>query len=212
MSMTTSDILRFTARQEYLGQVLENVFFYEVVNVPNDPTFLNPYDAILASFETRWGVQVRTIQGTQLAHRNYRVDNLSNGFDFRELNINLFGGAGGQPMPSYVALAVRLHRGSNITRDGQKRIAGLTEVEVDGNLHQLNATNVAQIEDAHKGTLVSQTGNVPYAVPVIIGRINTGTPTAPHYVLDLTKRNPVVDASIKATVSTQNSRKPGRGI
>lgn len=114
-------------------------------------------------------------------------------------------GSSPQGLPPFCAVAARLNVGTRVTRPGQKRFAGLLEIDQDNGLLASSVASVAQ--DTMDFMIQSMTLGVPAATmvlkPVVCRKDAVGTVTA-HQGIE--------SASIGLYVSTQNSRKFGRGM
>lgn len=206
------DILKITANQTLLNQVVQNVFFYQVTALPTGIEPYGPYEYIATRFNAGWGIGIRSMQSSALNHTVYRVDNVSNGIDFGEYTVNTPGGISGEVSPSFEAINFLLRRETGITRNGSKRIGGIPESLVTGNTIVMSDTDKANYEAIFAEPLVTDDSvPVAFAFPVIVGRmLYTPVDGDPYYVLDLTKINPIQSALMTA-VSTQRSRKAGKG-
>jgi len=208
--LSLGDILRITAQQIYQGQRMNNVFFYECVNIPDDVEGQTVYDTLLASFNSRWGLPTRGTQHVDCQHQLYRLENLTQGFDFAELALTANGTVTGDPEPSFVSYAVKLVRGSGITRNGSKRVGGLAEGTVTGNTLTFTSGERTALAELYTQPLEEAGSGDPLAVPVIVGRTLVPASSPPRYELDLAKINPIIGAIITVP-TTQNTRKVGRG-
>lgn len=209
MAVVTGDILRFTMIQELLGETCINVDFRRYVDVGGSG---NTYEELLSEYVTDFTNEVGVIQSVLLNYNLCRVENLSNGIEFAEQSITDSGLWTGEVLPSAVAVTVKLNRETKITRNGSKRIAGIGETAVIGNDVQYGASTIAQVEtffgddiDIGDGTTVNDALLEPY----IIGRTLNASGV---YELDLNKQNPVTSATLNLKISSQNSRKPQKGI
>lgn len=213
MSPVIGNILKFTLSQSFLGQLTQNVLFYRLTAVPTPPDGVNVYDNMLLRINAQIGIAMRNLQSTECTHTIYRVDNLTNGIDFFEHTFNVDGENGGDPAPSFNALNFILRRSTLLTRNGSKRLGGLSEAISSGNTYTGSPSNLAALETAMGTPLL--TGDVtpdPFADPVIVGRVLYTPPTGdPYYKLDLSLINAVQSCSFTA-VSTQRSRKAGKGV
>lgn len=197
------DVLQILFEQELLGQVIRNVFGY-VVSVA-DPA---------ATMEDVADRMIIEIGDVQLTFQNNAVNavlctakNLDNPDEFQEVAWVGSGGhaSDGPVLPSYVAAGFKLLRGDVDTRNGSKRVAGIGEDVVsnndwDGSVGPAVLTYV----DALAATIFI-TPSTMEIMPVIIGRDPiTGQP-------DTGRIAPVIEAQANPQITTQNSRKAGRG-
>lgn len=212
MSAAVGDILKVTLHETFLGQKIENVFFYRLTGVPS-PAAGETFEQLVAErFNVVVAFHVRAIQSTFCLNTIIRVDNITNGIDFYELTVGVAGDLAADPLASFDAINFVLRRTTGITRNGSKRIGGLTENGVSGNTVIIAAGTLNPLEASLSADLVTADAvPVAFAEPVIVGRIFDPTVGASGgYVLDLTKINPIASASATA-VSTQRSRKAGHG-
>lgn len=139
------------------------------------------------------------------------VDNLSGGLLFGDYEEAFNGGKGDTPMPSFNALSVKQVVGSRETRAGYKRIPFITEDINIGGVADLTTEERDEIEAWYGDTFMVQdqvtSDNIGLIAPVIIGRVNVGTPEAPEYELDLEVQNLVIDAIVQEKITSQISRK-----
>lgn len=208
MALNIGDIVKVTDVQNFLGQEVLNVYFYEVTAAPEVAGDNTPYEQICASFNADVRIYALPIQSVQLTHSVTRVDNLTNGLDFAEVAVSVAGQDNGAPLASFYALNFILRRTTKLTRNGSKRLAGITENNVDGNGWSNSYTPLNNYGNAVASPLLDAaepTAN-PFASPVIVGRRLVGE----KYEYDLSKINPIASAGVTA-VSTQRSRKVGHG-
>jgi hypothetical protein len=213
MAIALDNVLKITQNQSYLGQLVQNVYFYSVIAVPTVPDGTDPYEYALQRFNATVGIKMRPLQSTALNHTIYRVDNLSNGIDFYELAINVPGGMAEEASPSYNALNFILRRSNLLTRNGSKRVGGIGEAASNGNTCIISPTVLQDYANAVAGGLLTADATpTVWATSVIVGRtLEVDSEGKETYVLDLTKINPIQSAGFTA-MSTQRSRKAGHGI
>lgn len=202
--MQVGDVLRITACQEILSQRVCNIFFYSVALWTGNATLQD----ILNEFKTDVVDKVTPLQSGALEWVNLRLDNVSNDLDFQEMAISAFGGkSAATPASSFVASSWRLIVGTKLTRAGYKRFAGVTPSQIVNNDYQPNdAPAVGNLETAlqaelHDGTFPGTDFRI---TPVVVGRNTDGS-------YDLNRVNPIDSCGMMTYVTSQNSRKPGRG-
>lgn len=114
-------------------------------------------------------------------------------------------GSAAEFLPTFNAAGVRLNVGTRVTRPGQKRFCGL--VESDNNSGSLTAGVLTAIDNAMVVMIASMTLGAPAATmvlrPVVTRKDATGVVTA---------HQPIGSYSTNNLVTSQVSRKPGRGI
>lgn len=213
MSLAVGDIVKITDFQVSIDQDAENVYFYRIDAIPTPASGLTVDEEVCGAFNADVRIFMLPFQSDQCSHRVTRMDNVTNGVDFATVSSTVFGLLSGDPEPSFVAANFVLRRSTLITRNGSKRVAGLSEGSVNGNNWVGSSGDLAAYATALAAPLMDNTlpTPVPFATPVIVGRkiVGTGSHGA-IYGLDLTKINPIASAAFTA-VSTQRSRKVGHG-
>lgn len=200
------DILQIKAFSTVQGRECLNVFHYRV----------NPFAVIdptsnLPELALTWANAYRELVMTSLSinTRLYRVivENLTDGAQFTDQSVNLFGAVSQDEMPSFVSIGVTLRRATKLTRNGSKRFAGVCELSVVNGAMSLTAGQKGNME-TFCGQIPELSGvnqpTVKYNLDVVIvGRSLVNG----EYVLDLSKVNNVLNAQVNARATTQNTRK-----
>lgn len=203
---STNDIIRIVALGTYLNQEISNVFFYKIG--AGSTGALIP-EAWLTDWATLFEFEVLASLATSLTYNRLVFDNLTDGLEFADVVIDINGGRLGDPLPSSVAMGVKLARTTKVTRNGSKRYPGITEETGNGNSIILTQPAIDLIEGFHTQVLnipdYDGAGGNLNLLNVIVGRTKN---LEGVYELDLTKVNTVSDAEVKAQLTTQNSRKP----
>lgn len=196
--MAIGDRFQLIDAQYYLGQGILNVFHYKAIagSTPNAQYLVAGY---LVSVMT----PMRACQDVDMEHISITALNLDDTSDFWvevPTSGNLGTYTGTHPLASWVALSFMYHRADRAVRNGWKRIAGIDEEVVAGNeVVSGFMTTVNALASAFASTIdVSGTQYVP-----VIVRKNV-VPTAS---LDFA----ITGVSFRA-LTTQNTRKPGRGM
>lgn len=204
MAVALGDLLQITAFQEYLGQVCLNVFYFRWSSAPTvDNSYLEP---LWNDFRDEVLDFMIPLQVEQVIHNNLQIKNLSNGVDFYEDDPNLTGSIEApdtEILPSYFALGFKMIRDSLVTRNGSKRIVGVPEGNVSGNEYVGDPVAISDFENALVANL--EVGLVTVAFPIIVKR-PIPTPAGSDYVYSS------VNGAQFQGVTTQNTRKQGRGI
>lgn len=203
MGVALGDLLQFTAYQEFLGEQMLNVFYYRWFSVPAPDNVI--YDELGDDFVDSVIAAMRGVQVQQVEYTKLQIKNLSNGIDFSERDLDLTGvisASDDNLEPSFMALAWQLVRDSLVTRSGSKRVGGLIEGSIAGNEFVGSMTQIDPITSAFQYQL--HAGLVAVAAPVIVKR-PIPVPAGSSYVY-----SSVADVIFKG-VSTQNTRKKGRG-
>lgn len=214
MALNVGDIVKLTDVQTYGLQLVENVYFYRITAIPVPFTDMTVDESVAHAFQSVIPVAAIPLQHGGLLHSIVRMDNVTNGIDFVEIPVGSNGSASGDPEPSFMALNFVLRRSNGLTRNGSKRLGGITEDEVNGNAFAGSTSALNNFVAALSAKLKDFTLPTPaeFAEPVIVGRkLVTTTGGKSYYELDLTKINPVATAGFTA-LSTQRSRKVGHGV
>jgi len=197
------DVIQIVTEQTLLGQVIRNVFGY-VVSLADPVTTV---EEIADQFILQVAIVMLPMQTPEVSSVGVSVRNLDNPEEFIEKD---WVGVGtnvtsGPVMPSYVASGFKLLRSDVDTRNGSKRIAGLGEDEVtDNTWNNSGSATTLDFLDALADILFALPG-LTEMLPVIIGRDPiTGQP-------DTGRISPVLEAQANPLVTTQISRKAGRG-
>lgn len=204
MAIGLGDLLQITDFQQHLAQQNLNVYYYRCTSITGlDDT---AYNAILDWFVTNILTPVKNIQVGNLYHDRLLIQNLSNGVDFvdRPLTTVVNGTRPGESMPGFVAWGFRMLRETLATRNGAKRIGGVSETDTYAGVPIPGMTTpLTNVANALKADVVI--GLVTIAEPVIVKRPIT-VPMGTGYVY-----SSVGGADFRG-VTSQNTRKPGRGV
>lgn len=195
---SVGDILRINGCQSLFGQQVCNVFYYVVGTWTGNSSLQDVAD----KFKDEVINRIKTVQSNALTWEAIKIDNITDGVEFYEEGIDIQGdGAGSPPLPSYVALGVKMGRKTKLTRNGSKRIAGLKEDDVQDNEHVLSVGEQANITLAVSAQLEDAQPAVNFGLePVIVGRNSDGT-------YDLNRVNGISSVQLSSFITTQNSRK-----
>lgn len=209
----TSSLIKVTNRYTYLGQKCENVQYYHPVGaafLTADMTgVLEAYwndikashRAIMTNFDgdATWDSILGEEIGGGLSYAEYPIPTLE------RVGTRATTGLG-DPLNSFSAGGIRLTVGTRVTRPGQKRFPFLFEADVQRNalgaayLALLTAVGVKYSESVFLGVPVA-TGELQ---PMIV-RINRTTG-------EVEASQPVTGKVVNPNITTQVSRKVGRGI
>ena len=209
------DIIELTHEQTYLGQVMNNVYFFEAAVADASMSDLATW------FETNVVPDVKAAQNELVTHTNLRLRNL---FNLAETYEEPLTGTGTQTsadteIPAFVACSIRLDHISSETRPGFKRYSGMTE----GNI--INAL-VSTVQVTNLGNIAANLVNPPADVNadwahVIVGRVCDelnpvvgAVPRCLRYVLPRTQAEAAeagigypVSFEVNTQPTSQNSRK-----
>lgn len=203
MVAALGDLIQLVDRQEYLEQVVLNVYYYRITSLTG---LSDPY---LPTLNDWWEETVLppilAVQSGNLGHMAREWRNMTNGTDLFIQSDAIFGdeAGSGNNLPSYVSWGFMLQRESLVTRNGYKRIAGLVESMVEGN--QPDSGTVALLDNV--ADVLAQdivVGLATVAEPIIVKRPIVAPVASYDY-------SSIGGASFRG-LGTQNTRKKGRGI
>jgi len=205
------DIVELVHEQTYLGQAINNVYYYQAVNAVALST-------LTTWFETNVVPQVKANQVDLVNHINLRCRNIFNDVETYEEPLTGVGAVAStvNEMPSFLAYALRLDHDNGSLRPGFKRFAGVTEISLDDAL--VNAGRILALTTLGGYLINPPTVLNPNWLHVIVGRIcETVNPVAGAKPACIKYRLPlnVGEANVGIVVTfepyaqptTQNSRK-----
>lgn len=209
--MSASQVWEVTLKGTLMGQACDNVFFYR--GLPS----ADPGDADIgqAVYEQLWP-KMRICVSSDYTLEHIEVRNLFSGATPSVTAVGEAGEAGGgNTLGSFESYGFTLGCISTVTRPGSKRFGGvpddvvtdgvITDGGIIGHLNDLGD----QIATALLDTAL---GIVEWGIPVIVKRILTdGVYHLPTEIGDLVT-NLIVEGAASMLVTSQNSRKVGRGI
>lgn len=216
MAIGAGSTIRFKVFQRVRDQQVLNVFFFDVVDV--DPGATVPIPSWLArSFAQQYFAKIRPLQSNQLTYDRVEVDEV-NGLDIGSWTFPdpSTGAVAFAALPPQDAISVQFVRGNRTTRHGWKRFAGVPETSTDNGIVTpgLQASWTSVLHDAlmPEGFPVLRldilndeeepAGFVDVRL-IIWGGNDPGFPTG--------RKQNVVGFDVKPNISTQNTRKIGRG-
>lgn len=186
------DVIEFVDEQVLAGQTILNIYHYVIDGT--DVTESN----IVSALKSLLVDKVCVIQSTSLEHVKMTLRNLTDGVSLYEETYSTpyTGLRSGEYLPSFAAWAFKLNRSSRATRNGQKRIAGVAEGDIQGDSPA--AAFVAELN-----TAAGYIGG-----SMLIGSDTTLTPTIVRKDAfgGVAVANNVLNATF-SRISTQNSRK-----
>lgn len=209
MPLVGSNTSLFEIRDEqaWAGQVVLNRYYYLV---PPTVVFTPSWSSVAAAFDDLILQNLVALQDNSLFHQQLVVTQI-NAID----NFGVYVPTNDQgllvesQMPNYTSVGIQLTRSTRETRSGRKRFGGLTEEQVDGNVLTSSAqTNWDTFAGLLADTLVVPVGDDPE--PVIIGNIYD-TDTGELLPVQAWTYNFLAGAVVQQFLTTQNSRKIGRG-
>lgn len=188
-------IIKLTHVQEYLGETMNNRYFY----FTSTPASVGVLNDLMDTFETVVVPIVNSLQSVGVS--NVRLDTIEiEGINFSVSNLTGSGGVTGDPSPSWNALSFLLSRTNASTKSGGKRIGGLSESILINNEVFPDPTYAGFIQDYADILPSTLVGTLANYAPVLV----KFDPTNPGTVL---ASQPIAGASY-SRLSTQNTRKP----
>jgi len=215
--LVINDVYAVTLRQMMLGQRVTNVFFYEQF-----AAFTPTSGTVAADLAQTFGNVVmpgiNNIQPTDVVNVQIDVENLFVGADVGQSIETGGGGFGTNSISTFNAPAFKLAVPAKTTRSGSKRIAGVANnLVTDGVFTDATyigaASTLEGLMTQNLAGLAPATANV--FRPVVVKRIKELIAGKTKYrlpnVIGEKIVQVVVDVVFQLIMSTQNSRKIGRG-
>lgn len=207
--MAYEDVYEVIDAQTLAGQEVLNVYFFVNKNAADTTSTAEDLATV---FESVFLPNVTLIQTDNVLHTEIRVRNLFDPSDSFTLAISEAGqNLTADTMPNANALAYTLAQDSGSVRNGQKRYAGLREDAITDGIVTLAGwiTTLNDLGDAIVAAL--QFAAVDTWFPAIIKRVlDAGNYRLPNNAGELIY-GIVQEAIFNPVVSTQTSRKIGRG-
>lgn len=124
-----ADVVELVHEQTYLGQNINNVYYFRAVNAVALST-------LTSWFETNVVPNVKANQVDLVNHINLRVRNLFNDVETYEEPLTGVGAvaSGVNEMPAFMAYTIRLDHDNGTLRPGFKRFVGVSEASLDDGL------------------------------------------------------------------------------
>jgi len=208
-SLIVGRIYRATWKQEMLGQQVLNVQYYRCEEADVTATMEDAGDAMGGL----WLTQLAPYLSNTLLLKETLFEDAINDVNF-VLTAETATGADDatSPLPAFMAWHVQQVRTTKTTRHGGKRIAGVTEGNLNSGVPNISNAYIAGLE-SFAGDNLEATGTQGHdyvLAPVIIGRDRVEEDGKVRYVPDYANYNYIKQAVFKG-ISTQRTRKPGRG-
>lgn len=213
--MNVGNLIQITASTRFSGNEIRNVFHYEVTATAGDPALSEVLDA----FETDvvpamanvlvGGAYIYALHGENLTDETTIFD-LDMGLDHP-------GTRAGDAMPMFNALGIKLIRTTKSTRQGQKRFSPVSETDSTSGVFSSGLITAAEaLGDALIAALDVDdgSGNTATLIPVIYGEALPERPSKRGGTLPARDafKNPIGGYSVNPLVTSQVTRKPGRGV
>jgi hypothetical protein len=137
MPTTLNTIARIEDRQTLETQEIINAYHFLLDGVVSSPDL----DDLLDQFETVYINAIRTAQVNDVLHVEAYAKQINGGFEEATRVVNIQGVRAATPQQaSFVAAGYRLNRSSTDVRNGSKRIAGVADEDLDGNVFNATGT------------------------------------------------------------------------
>lgn len=208
--MALFDVYKVTDIQNWLGQLMLNVYFYQIQSAVSAPVAVDVANAIIGQLIPT----IKHIQTAGLVHSLVKTENLFDPSDVDEQVISIAGSSGGSggAQPAFGAVGFRISSSNGALRSAAKRYAGLTENEVtDGVITDSGyIASLVDVQDVLTETL--DEGIIPTYVPVVVGRILDGGQYRLPTSLGEAVLGSLVEAIYNPLMTSQVSRKIGRGV
>lgn len=200
--MNVGDVLRVTACGKVLGEQMCNVIYLVVATWTGETTPQEAFEAwVLGYMEDAARLQTSDAEWNFASFSNVTTD--QNYGDF-VVEPPIVGDSEDHCMPPYVALSFRQNRNTKATRHGYKRISGLPESAQSNGILTLDPTYQSAVSQ-FAATVGLPVGGPGWSFrPVIAGRTPSGG-------VDFARINSVASVSPQPELTTQNTRKYGRG-
>lgn len=202
------DVFQLTDVQEWQGQQCLNVYFYRQAVI----LVGNAAQQLAEAYINELMPGVQQIQDSNVVHTSIICKNLFNESEAYTELISEPGGLAQVSLPSFNAVAFRLSGNNSAVRDGQKRFAGVTETSQDEGVI-VDATYLANLDILGAALLTFLSGGIsPDAfIPVIVKRILDGGSYRLPANSGEAVLSDVIEYLFNVDVSSQTSRKVGRG-
>lgn len=199
-------IVKFTLQEGMSGSstLVLNTFYYETPSTIDTIAVLN---GVLATWILNVLPEIRAIQTTEVDVEKVSAEVIDSAL-FAETSFVLTTGNLAPPTePQFVAVPFRLVRSTLATRHGQKRFMGVPEGNVDRNGGIFGGTYLTALQNAAD----AMEEPIPVAggsdlLPVIFRAADPA-----HDPPFVQTTNPVLEVVAPTRVTTQNTRKEGRG-
>lgn len=201
MAAALNDVIRVTVNQTQNGQLVQNVYHYQVVTLTG---LEGPYLEVVRDWMLDEVLPpIVEIQAAALNYDTMLIQNVTNGIDFLEYawSTPYFGAQSVDALPPNSTYTFRLIRETLATRHGYKRFAGVAENMQANGVWTGSASLLTDVEEALAADIQPAPSIVPLLAPVIVRKDAEGVITAVNNI----------GSSDFRGIGTQNTRKIGRG-
>lgn len=208
----TSDLIKVTLRYSFQNQRCQTTQHYRFGNeVSESITAAHVGEVWWNDVKAAWRAMI--INDLSFQFTSVLVEELAVGGQFGEFAVPAGERQGtralgslGAWLPTFNAVGVRLVVASRATRPGQKRFPGLSEGDNDGGLVAAGFVSlVGAVAAKYSGIITLGAPALAEALIPVVARYVAGNPV-PIVTQD------VVGHSVSSVITSQVSRKPGRGI
>lgn len=218
--MANNELYQVTLTSSFQGQTFNNVFYYlQQSAAPTDDTAaLDLANQFVLDVIDDAAFLTSAVFHTSCVWSNVRVINVYDDLDFADVPLTGFTGASSiTPLPPYAAISFRTSWLGPAIHRGQKRFGGITEdVNTNGTVTSTFLTLCANFANVLGNTITDNTG---LWNPVVVKRTKYITSEGTEaYRLPLNEADafgkifPAQTWSLNTNLSTQNTRKFGRGV
>lgn len=213
--MNVGNLIQITAATRFAGNEMRNIFHYEVTAVTGDPALSD----VLTTFEADVVPDMANVIVGGAYIYSLHAENLTDETTIADLDMGTDhpGTRAGDAMPMFNALGIKLIRTNKTTRQGQKRFSPVSETDSTAGVFSAGLVTAAEALGA---ALVADlevddgAGNTATLIPVIYGEALPERPSKRGGTLPArpSAMNPVSGYTVNPLVTSQVTRKPGRGV
>jgi len=190
--MSAGDVYKLVTTYTFLGEEMSNVWHYRQGD--GSGAVFELFEAFNAAVLP----ELLAIQSVGVEYLTADIINYDNPGDFGSFSYpgTTLGTRAGESQPPFVTWAFRLNRTSRVTRNGQKRIGGVSEADVQNGVASSGVLTPLDNAAIAMGTII-EAGLDSYS-PVIV-RLTETPPIEPAIINNISE-------GVYVRVSTQNSR------
>lgn len=169
--MATGDLWQVRVKGTYISVPVNNIYWYEETG----NTTINTASRIAEYFDGTILTGIAAIQHAQMVYSNIIVTNWTTGEEQVDRPTTVVGHATllSDPMPSYVTFSYKFPKSVPKYSSGGKRLAGVSEIYVNGNTETISAQDLIDVRTALMASINYQG---VFARPVVLVRQIDGVP------------------------------------
>lgn len=211
MGLVTGEVFQASIQGTVAGQMFSVSQFYRATKDFSAAEGVGVAMDVWNLFKVAWrGLSRNTAQNQTQQVRVFSLTNpvgLGGVYSIPVLERTGTGTVTGDNMPAYVAFGVTLRGATRLVRPGSRRLPFVMEVDnVNGYVPGVTMTLVNALAEQFMEPLLSDDILIGgYGEPVLVGR-------TPEGAFDLARVQPIVSVFATDTLTSQVSRKPGRGM